>query len=118
GQGLEVKSQTLMDQIDTAAWYLRPTVFAGICKQIEENYVNQADDTTWKNLEALATREKQNFYLWGVTNDKACCFNIYDSRSKAVAKNFLGHLSGVLVSDGHASFKVLASDRLKLANDW
>jgi transposase len=118
GQGLEVTSQTLMDQIDTAAWYLRPTVVRRICQYIEESPVNQADDTTWKNLQKLAERERQNFYLWGVTNDKACFFNIYDSRIKKVAKHFLGQLSGVLVSDGHASFKALASDKLVLANDW
>jgi transposase len=116
--GLEVTSQVLFDQVDTVAWYLMPTVFKGIVAEIEKSYVNIADDTTWKNLEKIDEREKERFYLWAVTNKRAVCFNIFDSRSQGVARNFLGKLSGVLVSDGHASFKALASDKLIFANDW
>lgn len=116
--GLEVSAQTIWDQIDTIAWYLRPTVFKGITQKIQQTRVNLADDTYWTNLESVKTREKDRFYLWGVTNPSATCFNVFDARSQKVAKTFLGDLTGVLVTDGHSCFKKLGSDTLILANDW
>ncbi|MFA9263041.1 MAG: IS66 family transposase, partial [Undibacterium sp.] len=117
-QGLDISAQSIWDQIDTLAFYLRPKVFAGIVQKIEESRVNIADDTYWPNLEAVDKRERDKFYLWAVTNPEATCFNIFEARSQKVAKSFLGKLQGVLVSDGHASFKKLGSESLILANDW
>jgi transposase len=116
--GLEVKNHTLFDQIDTIAWYLKPTVFQGIIDAIKRSRVNIADDTTWKNLKKKSERATSKFYLWGVRSALATCFNVYEARSQAVAKDFLGDLEGFLVSDGHHSFRCLASDKLILANDW
>jgi transposase len=116
--GLEISTQSIWDQIDTVASYLRPKVFKGIVQKIEESRVNIADDTHWPNLEAIDKRERDKFYLWAVTNREATCFNIFEARSQKVAKSFLGGLKGVLVTDGHASFKKLGKDDLTLANDW
>jgi transposase len=117
-QGLDISAQTLWDQIDTVAWYLKPTVFKGIQDKIQASRVNIADDTHWTNLESLKTRERDKFFLFGVTNEWATCFNVFDARSQKVAKSFLGELSGVLVTDGHSCFKRLGSETLILANDW
>jgi transposase len=116
--GLAISPQTIWDQIDTVAFYLQPTVFKGIIEKIEQTRVNLADDTHWPNLESSKTRERDNFYLWAVTNPNATCFNVFDARSQKVASTFLGNLRGVLVTDGHASFKKLGSENLALANDW
>jgi len=116
--GLEISTQSIWDQIDTVASYLRPKVFKGIVQKIEESRVNIADDTHWPNLEAIEKRERDKFYLWAVTNPQATCFNIFEARSQRVAKSFLGGLQGVLVTDGHSSFKKLGKDDLTLANDW
>lgn len=117
-QGLEIGSQTIFNQIDLVAFHLAPTVFKRIIEDIHSSRVNEADDTTWKNLEDRKTKTHQKYYLWGVKNQRAVCFNIYNSRSQKVAKDFLGNLKGVLVTDGHNSFKSLANADLILANDW
>lgn len=82
--------------------------------------MNEADDTTWKNLGSKGEGDPNKFYLWAVLNDKAACFNVYNARNQKVAKNFLGKLEGFLVTDGHSSFKALggANSKLILANDW
>jgi transposase len=117
--GLDITTQAIFDQTDTIAWYLRNTVFKDIIDEIHKSRINQADDTVWKNLGKKQAGEKRTkFYLWSVVSPRATCFNIYDGRNRKIAKNFLGALKGVLISDGHHSFKVLASPDLKLANDW
>ena len=118
GHGLDVSTQTLFEQIDTIAWYLEPIVVRGIVANIEASRVNIADDTTWMNVGKKDETSKDRFYLWAVTNGRATCYNVYDARSRKAAKSFLGKLKGVLVSDGAAAFKVLASPDLTLANDW
>jgi transposase len=118
GHGLDVSTQTLFEQIDTVAWYLSTTVVKGIALDIEQTRVNIADDTTWMNIGKKDESSKDRFNLWAVTNRRATCYSVYDSRSRKAAKSFLGNLSGVLVSDGADAFKVLASPDLTLANDW
>jgi transposase len=108
----------LFEQIDTIAWYLAPTVVKGIAADIEATRVNIADDPTWMNVGKKDDKAKDRFHLWAVTNRRATCYSVFDSRSRKAAKTFLGKLSGVLVSDGAACFKVLASEYLTLANDW
>jgi hypothetical protein len=117
--GLNVKSQTLFEQIDLISWYLKP-VFRKIIEFIHSKPVNEADDTTWKNLGPKGDGDPQKFYLWAVLNDQAACFNVYNARNQKVAKNFLGQLEGYLVTDGHNSFKALGgiNSKLILANDW
>ena len=116
--GLDVGSHTLYEQVDTIAWYFKETLFSAILQEVRSSPVTLSDDTLWKNLEKLSNRKKANFYLWAVMNDRAVGFNVFDSRSQAVAKDFLGDLKGVLVTDGHSSFKALGNKNLILANDW
>ena len=117
-QDLDIKSQTIYGQIDTIAWYLKNTVFKGIANYLNSQKVLQADDTTWKNLAKADQKDCSKFYLWGVCNPKAVCYNIFNARSQKVAKDFLGEIKGTLVTDGHSSFKPLAGENLILANDW
>lgn len=118
GHGLDVSTQVLFEQIDTIAWYLAPTVVKAIAADIESSRVNIADDTTWMNVGKKDEKSKDRFYLWAVTNRRATCYSVFDARSRKAAKSFLGRLSGVLVSDGAAAFRVLESPDLVLANDW
>jgi transposase len=117
-QGLIVSSQVLYEQVETVATYLEKTVFLGITDKIKAASFNEADDTFWKNLDSLKKKSKSSYFLWGVRNPAATLFSVYDSRSQRVASNFLADLKGVLLSDGHHSFKTLASDQLTLAHDW
>lgn len=113
--GLEVSSQVLYAQIDTIGWYLGNQVIPGIRDQIHQSRMNIADETYWENLGKDAQRR---FCLWGVRNEKAVLFNVFDSRSKKVAQEFLGELKGVLLTDGYQVYPALSSADLTLANDW
>jgi transposase len=110
--GLIVTEQSLYDQIDQIAWYLKPHVVDPIHAHILADTVALADDTWWRNLD-----EKKKFYLWAVANERAASFVIYDSRSQKVTEHFLGSFKGTLVTDGHQSFKPLGV-HMVLANDW
>jgi hypothetical protein len=113
--GLVCTSQVLFAQIDTIAWYLGIHVMPGITAKIKSHRVNQGDETY---LENLAKDAKSRFWLWSVMNPDAILFEVYDSRSKKAAQDFLKDLEGVLLTDGYAVYQSLASVKLLLANDW
>jgi transposase len=113
--GLACTSQVLYAQIDTIAWYLKAAVMPGIVARIKSSRVNLGDETY---LENLAKDAKSRFWLWSVMSKDAVLFEVYDSRAKRAAQEFLKDLEGVLLTDGYYVYKSLASDRLVLANDW
>ena len=117
GQGLTVTSQALFAQVDTIAWYLKLNVIPGIRAKILESRVNLGDETYWENL-GKKEKGKKRFWLWGVRNEKAVLFDVFDARSKKVAQKFLAGLRGVLLTDGYQVYRSLASESLVLANDW
>jgi transposase len=117
GFGLTTDTQTLFAQVDTVAWYLKTYVIARFQEELKNHQVHIADESPWGNL-GKENDSKKKFYLWAVRNKLCTLFEIYDSRSKKVARNFLKDISGVLLTDGYASYKALASDKLLLANDW
>jgi transposase len=114
-QGLIVTSQVLFAQVDTIAWYLQNNVVPGILARIRASRVNQGDETRFENL---AKDAKSRFWLWSVMSQDAVLFDVFDSRSKKVALEFLKGLEGVLLTDGYAVYQSMASAKLILANDW
>jgi transposase len=110
--GLDVREQTLFDQIDLISWYFKSHVVEPIRAFILGSPVVQADETWWANL-----TDKTKFYLWAMTNEKAVSFVIFDSRSQESAENFLQGLKGVLLTDGYQCYKNIKTAE-KLANDW
>ena len=113
--GLECTSQVLHSQIDTIAWYLGNNVVPGIVENIRSSRVNLGDETYMENL---AKDAKSRFWLWSVMSKDAVLFDMFDSRAKKAAQEFLKDLEGVLLTDGYYVYKSLASDKLILANDW
>jgi transposase len=113
--GLVCTSQVLFAQLDTIAWHLGIHVMPGIIAKIKSHRVNQGDETY---LENLAKDAKSRFWLWSVMNPEAILFDVYDSRSKRAAQDFLKDLEGVLLTDGYVVYQSLASLKLMLANDW
>lgn len=113
--GLECTSQVLHSQIDTIAWYLGNNVVPGIVENIRSSRVNLGDETYMENL---AKDAKSRFWLWSVMSKNAVLFDVFDSRAKKAAQEFLKDLQGVLLTDGYYVYKSLASDKLILANDW
>jgi len=109
--GLNVSAQALYDQIDQIAWLLKANVVEPIHQFILNSLVIQSDDTWWYNL-----ADKKKFYLWAAANEQAVSFMIYNARSQEVVEDFLKGFTGVLLTDGHSSFKTKTD--AKLANDW
>ncbi len=108
-KGLTIGTSSLLNQADYAAFTLKNSVFMPIFEFLEKSKIVQADDTTWPNLEDLKTRTQDKYYLWGMINEKAVAFNIFNARSQKVAKDFLGKQTGILLTDGHNSFEGLVS---------
>jgi transposase len=113
-QGLTCTSQVLYSQVDTVAWYLKGYVIPKLIEEIQHSKMHQGDETYWENL---AKNAKSRFWLWSVTSGRATLFEVFDSRSKKVAKQFLGKLKGILLTDGFQGYSCLANESLVLAND-
>jgi transposase len=114
-QGLICTSQVLYGQVDTVAWYLQQKLIPKLVEEIHNSKMHQGDETYWENL---AKNAKSRFWLWSVTGGRATLFEVFDSRSKKVAKKFLGKLKGILLTDGFQGYACLANELLILANDW
>jgi transposase len=114
-QGLTCTSQVLYSQLDTVAWYLKAQLMPKINAEIHCSRVHQGDETYWENL---GKNPKSRFWLWSVRSGRAVIFEVFDSRSKKVAKKFLGELKGILLTDGFQGYACLANENLILANDW
>ena len=113
--GLQVTSQVLHAQVDTIAWYLGNAVVPNIVARIRASRVNLGDETYMENL---AKDAKARFWLWSVMSKDAVVFDVFDSRSKKAAEEFLKGLEGVLLTDGYYVYKALGGPKLILANDW
>jgi len=87
----------------------------GIIDRIHGSRVNQGDETYFENL---AKDAKSRFWLWSVMSKDAVLFEVYDSRAKKAAQEFLKDLEGVLLTDGYCVYQCLANPKLVLANDW
>jgi len=114
-QGLTCTSQVLYGQVDTICWYLNEQLMPRFIEEIHSAQVHQGDETYWENLGKNA---RSRFWLWSVRSGRATVFEIFDSRSKKVAKKFLGKLKGILLTDGFQGYASLANENLILANDW
>jgi transposase len=119
-QGLKITSNVLFDQIDQIAFYLENKFFAGLRTEILRDPLHVADETYWLNL-GKKTDENKRFWCWGIHSKRAVLFEIYDSRSKRVATEFLRGITGVLLTDGYKVYQNLpppAQGSLVFANDW
>jgi transposase len=114
--GLICTSQVLFAQIDSISWYLENSFIPRLKEEILKQRVHIADESYWQNL----GKQDQNkrFWIWAVKSGRGVFFEIYDSRSKAVALQFLKGLEGVLLTDGYPVYRSMASPQLKLSNDW
>jgi transposase len=114
-QGLICTSQVLYSQVDTVCWYLKNKLMPQLKQEALSSKVHQGDETYWKNLGKSA---QKRFWLWSLRSGRVTVFQVFDSRKKEVAQEFLAGLSGTLITDGYQGYRCLASPTLVLANDW
>lgn len=116
--GLEVKSQTLWDQIEAIAKTLQPT-YGAIREYVLSAEVVGVDETYWRLMGNKRSTKK--YWAWGVTREDACWYQIRDSRSTDAAAQVLADFSGTALVDGYAAYESLANREgvdIVLANCW
>jgi len=114
--GLNVRSQTLWDQIDALARHLEPT-YEELCDRVLDNEVVYADETHWRNHE---NKNTSKWWTWCVASDEISVYRIEKTRSQKAAKNLLGGFKGVVMTDGYAAYQALERDgqEFELAHCW
>ena len=115
--GLEVRSQTLWDQIEALARILKP-VYQALGERVSSLDVLYADETRWPRLDSARASP---WTVWARCSPKIAHYTILSSKSTRVARQLFSGYSGVLVVDGYQVYKKLSRescDAIRLANCW
>lgn len=117
-EGLVVDSQTLWDQINVLARHL-----AAAHERLHEYILSQgvigADETRWP-LMGMKADERKMWQVWAVVAPDAICHKILSGRGNDACREMLRDYRGVVIADGYATYKSLASEpgSFALANCW
>ncbi|MDE2040683.1 MAG: IS66 family transposase [Elusimicrobia bacterium] len=117
--GLQIRSQTLWDQLDALAKLLAPT-YEAICQRALSAPVIACDETWWLLLDNGKTKENKTYQTWAVVSENLVAYRILDSRSRQAASALLGEFTGVVMADGYTVYRSLAEEtqRFVVANCW
>jgi transposase len=116
-QGLVVDSQTLWDQLNALARWLRPA-HELLHNHILSQPVIGADETFWRLMEGGG--DNKRWQTWAIVAPDAVSYRILDSRSAAAASVVLGDYAGTLLVDGYSGYSSLKKrgGRFELAHCW
>jgi transposase len=116
-QGLAVDSQTLWDQLNALARWLKPAHEA-LHAHILRQPVIGADETFWRLMEGGG--DNKRWQTWAVVAPDAVSYRILDSRSAAAAHEVLGDFPGTLLVDGYSGYSSLKKrgGKFELAHCW
>lgn len=116
-EGLAIDSQTLWDQINALAKWLRPAHDA-LHAYILEQPVIGADETFWRLMENGG--DNKRWQTWAITAPNAVSYRILDSRSAVAAGEVLGDFAGTILCDGYSGYEALRKrgGRFQLAHCW
>ena len=106
-EGLKVTSQSLWDQIETAARVLRPT-YEAIGAWLMAQSLLHADESGWLQI---GDNGKPKWTAWLVCNPKAVWIRIASSKSEAEARRLFNGYQGTVIADGYQVYKQLARGR-------
>jgi transposase len=99
-EGLDIKSQTLWDQIQAVSHYLKP-VYNKIYKEVLNGNVLHIDETRWEMLH----KDPERWQLWGVCNNTSVYYDAVDTRGAKQVTALLEGYEGIVVSDAFESYK-------------
>jgi transposase len=116
-QGLVVDSQTLWDQINALARWLKPAHEA-LHRYVLAQPVIGADETFWRMMEGNG--ENKRWQTWAVVAPDAVSYRIQDSRSADAAAEVLCDYDGTVLCDGYSAYESLRKrgGRMKTAHCW
>ncbi|MFB6265316.1 MAG: IS66 family transposase [Bradymonadaceae bacterium] len=106
-QGLDVKSQTLWDQVQALAEELAPSLKA-TRQTVQDVGVIGADETSWPMMEAGESRE---IWLWAARSRRGVSFRFDESRSGQAAAKLLDEFTGTVLCDGYSAYRRLKNTR-------
>ncbi len=128
-QGLQVRANTLWDQLRALSKVLEPS-YRRLIEEVQKGEMAYADETWWRLMDGkLEVRKKH--WMWAMASEELVAYRILNSRSKEAAAKVLGDFNGTLMADGFSSYGALARQgpqmdlgdrksgvRFKLANCW
>lgn len=122
-EGLQVRTQTLWDQLVGLELHLEPS-YDALQRYVLEAPVVGADETRWRVTRKGAGAK--TYWVWALCRDDAVVYRILSSRSTSAARDLLGDYAGVVVCDGYAAYASLekgsgetrAGPRIVLAHCW
>lgn len=106
-QGLEVKSQTLWDQIHALADALRPS-YEAVSEAVQDVDVIGVDETSWPYMEAGDSRK---IWLWAARSRRGVVFRFDERRDGEAADALLDEFTGTIVTDAHSAYNRLRTMR-------
>lgn len=106
-QGLDIKSQTLWDQIQALAEALEPSLEA-TRRRVQDVATIGADETSWPFMESGDSRE---IWLWVARSGRGAIFRFDASRDGEAAGELLDQFEGTVLCDGHSSYRRLEKMR-------
>lgn len=115
-QGLDVRTQTLWDQVQALGLLLKPA-YEALREFILSSDVIGADETWWRLMNKGGTKK---WWVWSLTTENTVWHRIRPSRSAATLKEIVGDFEGTLVCDGYRAYETLANSNrcLQLAHCW
>ncbi len=116
-EGLGVDSQTLWDQAAALARHLTPT-YEALHAHVLQQPVLGADETRWP---LLGSPGQSKWHAWALSAPQAVVYRISPGRDAQTASALLTGFSGVLMTDGLATYAAAAktsAGRFTLAHCW
>jgi transposase len=115
-EGLRIDSQTLWDQINVLAHHLKPT-YEAFGQRVLASELVHADETYWRLMDSKA---RKRWWVWGLANENAVVYKIFDSRSHESAGKLLAGYRGIVLADGYGAYSALSRDgpSFKLVHCW
>lgn len=105
--GLNVRSQTLWDQIEALADVLIPTYWAIRGEILSGSWVG-ADETRWR-LMMSRTHKQKGCNVWCIANNDEAFYEMTFGKCHQKAMALLDGFSGIVVCDGYAAYAKAAS---------
>ena len=121
GEGLEIDTQTLWDQLEKLATILGPA-YERVRAFVISHAVVGADETKWRMMGKAGPDADigKLWQVWTLAVPQAVYYRIQDSRSHLAAMNMLEGFKGVVMCDGYKAYN-LAAEKLGgvlIANCW
>ena len=114
-EGLTVDSQTLWDQIEVLAKYLKPSHEA-VRNELFRSSLLHADETWWR---LMAKGGSKKWWCWSLSSERGVYHTIFDSRSRDAAEKMLEGYAGKLMVDGYGVYgSVSRAGVVTLAHCW